>query len=117
MSTRDYVRQARFPLHEIWDESGDVVAVESGEELNESALRVLLRSGPVHFVVADAGLPLRWIPLDESFAFWKRDVRSHLADPGAPSFRLEDFPGDYLYFATQWLWDRERPLVVLVIWH
>jgi hypothetical protein len=77
----------------------------------------LLRSGSVHFVVADVGLPLRWVPSSESFRFWKSEVKPHLAPPEL-DVRLENFPKEHFYRARQWAaGEVNPPLIVLEIHH
>lgn len=77
----------------------------------------LLRLGPAHFVIADPGLPLRWIDLASCYRFWKDDVKPHLVHPDA-AVRLEDMPGECFYIAQQWLpADTSAPIVLLFRHH
>jgi hypothetical protein len=75
------------------------------------ALRDLLRGGAVRFVVADVGAPLSWVPEAECFDVWKKEVQPHLAEPDQRIY-LEQFPGEYAYFASQWD-DGSNPIVLL----
>ena len=100
-----------LPLAEIWDSTGPIPATR-GRQLSSEDIAQLLRAGPVEFVVADLG-PLRWIPIDAVYDFWKREVKPHILPPGR-SAALEEFPGDYFYVATQWVRaESAAPLVVL----
>lgn len=61
----------------------------------------MLRLEEVRFVVADIGEPPRWIPNNETFDFWREEIRPHLAEPETSVF-LEDFPNQYCYLASKW---------------
>lgn len=118
MPETGFIRQViRTPLSEVWNEAGEVVATEREAELGEAALRDLLRLGPVRFVVATVGGPLRWVSTSETFDFWKSEVRPHLAEPLEGGYSLGDFPDGYFYFATRWRWPGPAPLVVLEMHH
>jgi hypothetical protein len=102
---------ARLPLTELWREDG--FATSSCKRLlAEDDITALLRAGRVQFVIVNVGSKLSWIPSGECFDFWKHEVKPHLAEPGS-SARLEDFPGDYCYFASEWgSDDTSLPIVV-----
>ncbi|MEM1115588.1 MAG: hypothetical protein AAF845_11405 [Bacteroidota bacterium] len=118
MSETGFVPQViRIPLSKVWSESGVVIATERESDLSEAALRELLRLGSVQFVVANVGTPLRWVTESETFAFWKSEVRPHLADPSEDGHRLDDFPDNYFYHATRWRWSEPAALVVLEMHH
>jgi hypothetical protein len=90
-----------LPFTELWDEHGPIDAVPVAP-MGREGVRRLLRAGVVRFVVADPGLPLRWVPEAEHYAFWKGDVRPHIVDPSEGSFYLDDYPQGYAYVATEW---------------
>ena len=103
-------------LNELWNDSG-VLDAAPGEWLAPPDVLGLLRLGPVHFVFADPGLPLRWIDLPSCYRFWKDEVKAHLAHRDA-RVRLEDMPGEYFYVAQHWLpGDMSAPIVVLLRSH
>jgi hypothetical protein len=102
---------ARLPLTELWRDDGFSTA-ERGRSLHREEVRQLLSTGPVQFVLADVGEPPQWIPLGQSFHFWKDEVKPHLADDSRA--RLDEFVGGYCYFASQWEPRRTGvPIVVL----
>jgi hypothetical protein len=105
----------RLPLGKLWDEEGVIDATRS-RWLTADDIRALLRLGRVRFVVANVGLPLRWIPESECFQFWQEECRSHLADPEKPA-PLEAFPGEYCYSPSEWLSSAGSPIVVLEMQH
>lgn len=106
---------SQMPLRELWDERG-VVSVKELRQLNASDIAELLRAGAVHFVVADVGSTLKWIPLEGCYRFWKSEVKDHLADPAAANY-LENFPGEYCYFASEWESGGGEPIVLLTMSH
>ena len=100
----------RLPLEELWRETG-VVTASRGRFLTKDDIAALLRNGLVQFVVADLGNSLQWIGLQDCYPFWKNEVKPHIAGERAV---LEEFPGEYCYFA--WKWDtatEAAPIVVL----
>lgn len=104
----------RLPPAELWDDAGPVSAV-AVRALAAEDIRDLLRTGPVRFVVAAVGSPLRWVAAADCFRFWKAEVHSRVAGPGEA--RLEDFPGGYCYFASEWAAGDGPPVVLLAIAH
>ena len=54
----------QMPLTELWNEEGRVDAALVGP-VGEPELTLLLTEGAT-FVVADPGLPLRWVPAREN---------------------------------------------------
>ncbi len=108
----------RLPLTELWDDSGPLPFTR-GRPVGRAELADLLRVGPVRFVVADCGSPLRWVPADDRYRFWKDEVKPRLveADVAEGRFRLEDFPGERCYVATLWGEGEASPVVVLEARH
>lgn len=103
------------PLHELWNEWG-VVSEKELRELDASDIAELLRAGKVQFAVANIGSPLRWVPVDECYGFWKSEVKNHLADSAAKNYS-ENFPGGYCYFASQWESKDGAPIILLTMRH
>jgi hypothetical protein len=89
-----------LPLQTLWDNAGRDIASTRGRPLKADDIRALLRIGRTRFVMADVGHPLRWIAPEEQYEFWKEEVQSHLCEQEQGV--LEDFPGGYFYFATEW---------------
>jgi hypothetical protein len=100
-----------MPLEELWRDDG-FSSTARGVSLFADAVRVFLCRGSVHFVVADVGKSPQWIPPRESYHYWKREVESHLVAPESCS-PLEEFPDNYLYFATLWGEDAGVPVILL----
>jgi hypothetical protein len=98
----------KLPLSRLTTPHGEATRVGN---VGADAIRNLLRTGSVRFVVADVGQPLRWVPEAECFYEWKMEIQPHVADPDQPAY-LEKFPGDYAYFATQWD-DGASPIILL----
>ena len=103
-----------LPLRELWDNRAPGAARRS-RDLSATDVRDLLRRGPVSFVIADVGTKPVWITPAECFAFWKGEVLPHLAEP-AHGVMLEEMPGEYCYFASEWETEWS-PVVVLQVCH
>ncbi len=100
-----------LPLQELWRDDGFSTTARD-RSLTQEDVRSLLASGPVQFVVVDVGAAPRWIPARECFHFWKTEAKPHLASEERVS--LQDFPGEYCYFASQWdSIERSAPIIVL----
>jgi hypothetical protein len=108
----------RLPLTELWDTHG-VLQRGRGRAVGREQVTDLLRGGRVRFVLANCGEPLRWIPPDDCYRFWKEEVKSHLAEPGGfeRGLRLEDRPGEYFFVGTEWGEDDRDHVVLLEIHH
>ena len=102
---------SQMPLAELWNEHG-VIPAERMRELGSSDIASMLRAGKVRFVIADIGHHLEWVSVEDSFRFWKSEVKRHLAQPDHKTY-LEDFPGEYCYFASEWKTDLGEPIVLL----
>jgi len=74
-----------------------------------------MRKGPVRFIVANCGAKLNWIPMHETFEFWKR-VRPHIAEPSKP-IHLKQFPNETAYIASQWCGSTGECLILLETHH
>lgn len=92
----------RLPLTELWDGHG-VLRLERRRSVGRDQVADLMRSGRVRFVLANCGDPLKWVPFQDSYRFWKDEVKPHMVEPSVAEdgFRLEDWPGDYCYVATE----------------
>lgn len=88
------------PIKELGREDG-FATTSRVRCLTADDIASLLRVGPVQFVVADVGVPLRWIPLSHCYDYWKREVHPHLAAPDSRT-SLDGFPDCYCYFASEW---------------
>jgi hypothetical protein len=104
----------KVPLTELWDDGGTLTG-ERVRNLDQTDLAELLRAGPVQFLVADAGLKLRWIPIPQRFEFWKT-VRPQIAHPEKPIYR-EQPPSDTAYIASEWRGRTGECLILLEKYH
>jgi len=98
----------RLPVEELHTSIG---VAERKRDLQRSDIQSLLELGGVRFVVADIGCKLRWVNESECYDFWKIEARDHIGTPGNSNF-LDDFPGSYFYFASEWA-DSTTPIVLL----
>jgi hypothetical protein len=98
------------PVNTLWRESGEIQA-RRVTDLTHTDIRSLLALGPVHFVVANVGTPLRWIPSSESLHFWKTEVSANVAS--SDCIDLDSFPGRLAYSASRWETPGSRNPLVL----
>lgn len=78
-------------------------------------LQSLLHQGPLQFVVAECGKPLRWIGKSACYDFWKKEAKPHIASPDG--FFPEDWPDGRCYLASEWLIDDGESVIVLESHH
>ena len=100
-----------LPLQELWRD-GHILSASRGDSLAGDDIRALLRSAPIHFVVAELGSAPEWIPARGCYDFWKSEVQPHLAAADSRLY-LDEFPHGYAYFATSWGEDAGTPIIVL----
>lgn len=105
----------KMPLTKIWTSNQELES-EKLRFLTAEMITQLLKKSSVHFVVACIGKKLEWIPLNDCFDFWKTEVKNRIGDPVDGS-SLEDFPGSYFYFASEWSATDGHPIVLLEIYH
>jgi len=106
----------RLPLEEVWQEDGFPISMEKLRPLQTQDVANLLRVGPVNFIVADVGMPLRWIDPSDCYRFWNAEMKAHLAAPDQKC-TLDEFPGGYFYFASEWRKKENFPIVVVERYH
>jgi hypothetical protein len=99
-----------LPLAELWDAAGTLQASKK-RYLGSEDIKSLLRVGPIRFVVANVGDKLEWIEAKDCYSFWKQDVSQRLGAEG--KVHLEDYPGQYFYFASEWRAESGETIVLL----
>ena len=102
----------QMPLDHLWGEDGEIEATRE-RWLSERALCEMLQKHPVEFYVADIGHPLRRVDVAKCYDFWKSEVRTHVVDAPESGFRLDAFPGEYAYVASEWSGGLQTPIVLL----
>ncbi len=100
-----------LPPKSLWNDDG-LLSAQWEHDLSAAQLRELLRVGPVQFLVVDVGAKPLWVPEENCFAFWKGEVKPHLADPDQTAYK-EQFADGYCYFAAKWRIEGGSPIVVL----
>ncbi len=98
------------PLTELWDENGPVEAARE-RDLGFEEVRSLLRGGPLRFVIADPGLPLRWLAPDECFVFWAGTLRDHLCS--RERIDRDAYADGYCFLAAEWRLSSDECVIVL----
>lgn len=104
----------KLPLTELWDERGTLEG-ELVRHLDQNLIRELMRTGTVQFIVADCGMKLNWMAVNDRFEFWKT-VRPQIADPSQP-IHLKQFPNETAYIASEWRGNLGECLILLEAHH
>ena len=83
--------------------------------LHLNDVKSLLQAGPVQFIVANLGEPLRWIPENARFAFWKAEARFHIVEHPENLIDIEAYPEEYACVASEWVAEESTssPIVLL----
>jgi hypothetical protein len=108
----------QMPLERLWDDQGELTHVRGGC-IGSERIRELLRSGRVMFVVADCGEKLSWIQEEDLHRYWKTVIQPHLVEPDESENgqRLETFPDEYCFIATEWREADQVPVILLEMQH
>jgi hypothetical protein len=99
----------RIPVETLW---ADADELQRGQQLDSAAIRQLIRQQPVQFVVADVGLPLRWVVPAQCYAFWKQEAEPHLVDT-KDRVVLEQYLEEYAYRASEWFGKVHSSVILL----
>ncbi len=105
-----------LPLEQVWREDGVLISEHRLRSLQSQDVASLLRFGPVNFVVADLGMPLKWIDSSDCYRFWNTEIKPQLAAPDQKCL-LDEFPGSYFCFASEWRRQEKLPFVILERYH
>jgi hypothetical protein len=86
-----------------------LMVAETGEQaqfhrhLGISDIKNLLRTAAPRFAIWWGGnTKIRWISGRDKYRVWKMELISHVIDPAKGTFRLEEFPEEYCYEASEW---------------
>ena len=102
----------KMPLDELWDDHGPVAAVqERFRDVTRDEMRDMIKVAPVRFVVARPAEKLLWLSTNECYEFWKTELKDHIYDPKRKY--LEEYPGQYFYFASTWRLSSDERVIVL----
>jgi hypothetical protein len=105
----------RLPLSELWRDQQVLPARRKGH-LTRDDVRDLHRIGPIQFVIANIGDPLRWVPLEDCYKFFKSEISEHLVDNPDAIF-LDEFKNNFAYCAIRWDCPDYPAIVVLEKFH
>ncbi len=108
----------QLPLTRLWNDHGDLT-LERGQYVGIEHISSLLRQGSVSFAVANGGERLNWIAVEDAYRFWKKEVKPHLVEPKAVEygFRLDDFPNEYCFTASEWTENGHTNVILLEMHH
>lgn len=100
-----------IPLAELWDQTG-ILDFKRERFLNADEVKQWITQAELRFVIANLSHPLNWIDKKAKFDFWKSELKEHLCENPSIGCHLEDFIGEYFYFASLWTTNTERVIVV-----
>ncbi len=76
----------------------------------------LLLDGKIAIAEASCGLKLTWILPNNSLAFYKEQIKGHVAkDPDR--IVLEDYEDDWCYLASLWVDAQDEKVILLETYH
>lgn len=104
----------QMPLGELWTDH-HVLDSKRTRYLQQQEIRALLQAGPVQFVIADVGNKLDWIEEDQAYSFWKNEAKAHINSEQQGD--LDGYPGEYFYFASEWLDAMGARIILLEKYH
>ncbi|MCW2241616.1 hypothetical protein [Azospirillum canadense] len=107
-------RVVTMPLDQLWEDDGNGFGHRI-RTLEPDDIKSMLREGPFRFVEASAGLPLRWTPIAACFMHWRK-VRPNVVTRKT-MLSLDELPGAYAYFASEWRGRDEERIVLLEMSH
>lgn len=102
----------QLPLNRLWDNDGDIAA-QRERYLSRASLREMLRQNRVQFYVADISRPLRRVDVADCYDFWTSEAAENVVNDPEAGFRIEDFPGEFAYVASEWSDKVQAPIVLL----
>jgi hypothetical protein len=90
-----------------------------GQLLDDASVRDHLRTSTCTLAIADMGHPLRWFDGDARFEVWKAELQPRLVAPEVASrgFKLENFPDERCYLASEWRSDQAPVSVLFESYH
>lgn len=107
-----------FNIEELWNEN-EVISARQIRDLDYEEIVELLKTSKISFVIADIGMPIKWIPIQENYDFWKKELKNRVTDPekAKKGFRLEDYPGEYCYLVSEWKDNLRNTFLLLKKYH
>jgi hypothetical protein len=100
-----------IPLFSIW-KGTENLALFRQNYLTKEEVKRIISVGAVHFVIADVGKELMWVEINNCYDFWKSEVKKHISDD-YNQIMLENFPGNYVYLASEWKGEIEDTVILL----
>lgn len=89
----------QMPLKYLWNEKG-MLPHHRISFLNTYEVKEKLTSCTI--VMANIGDELKWYSPSDNFTLWKLELFNHICNDPKNGCAMEDFSGDYFYFASYW---------------
>ena len=101
----------KIPLTELWKVDQELMA-ERKRFLNKNEIKDIIKISKVEFVIADIGLKLNWLDVDDCYHMWKSNIEKHVAN-NFEGIEIESFPDSYAYIASEWKGSSGNPIILL----
>ena len=99
------------PLTELWT-AEQILEHKRRRNLQKEDIKAILKDKSIEFVFADVGQKLRWTEKNKCFDTWKREIEKHLIEDNT-KIRIDDYPDNYGYLASEWTKNDDSPVVLL----
>lgn len=102
----------RMPLEQLWDDHG-----QFGTRLRDLVaddLKWLIENGPVRFVVASVGAPLKWFAIEDCDHVWREASANIVTDE---EISLDEYPNRFAYGASEWEGRSGERIILLEMYH
>lgn len=102
-----------FPINELFKNNKKLACIK--RQLNKDEIIETIQTQPIEFVIADIGLKLIWIDIQDCYNFWKKEVSNNLAFE--ERINLENFHNNYCFLASKWKYPNEEIVILLEKFH
>lgn len=101
----------KLPLEELWNSEGTIEA-ERIQFLVKSKIPAFLKKKNIRLVLARLEYEPIWIEAPDQAEAWKRELRSHVCDKLEEGCSLDEFTGEYFFFASYWETPGKDPIIL-----
>jgi hypothetical protein len=98
-----------FPVNELFKSNNKLTCIK--RQLNKDEIIEIIKTQPIEFVIADIGLKLEWIDIQDCYNFWKQEISNNFAfeEP----IHLDNFNNNYCFWASKWKFQNEEIVILL----
>jgi hypothetical protein len=99
----------KFPVNELFKSNDKLTCIK--RQLNKDEIIEIIKTQPIEFVIADIGLKLKWIEIQDCYNFWKQEISNNLAFEEL--INLDNFDNNYCFWASKWKYPNEEIVILL----